>query len=65
MNASRKTESVAEQPAEEGTTKVITLADHEVGEFYGLSTSQAYRLKSNLIGSCMEEIGMGKYEYPS
>lgn len=47
--------------SDEATGKVIALDDHEVEQFYGSSTTQAYRLKSELVGKCMEEIGMGKY----
>ncbi|KAJ5364383.1 glucose transporter [Penicillium cataractarum] len=48
---------------EEATGKVIVLDDHEVEQFYGSSTTQAYRLKSELVGKCMEEIGMGKFQW--
>ncbi|KAJ5585237.1 uncharacterized protein N7459_005037 [Penicillium hispanicum] len=47
----------------EGTGKVIALQDHEVEQFYGSSTTQAYRLKSELVGKCMEEIGMGRFQW--
>lgn len=39
---------------------VIALDDHEAEQFYGSSTTHTYRLKSELVGRCMEEIGMGK-----
>lgn len=45
---------------DEGAGKIITLNDSEVDQFYGSSTTQAYRLKSELVGKCMTEIGMGK-----
>jgi hypothetical protein len=41
--------------------KLTTIDDVEVDNFYGSSTTKAYRLKSELIGKCMEEIGMGWY----
>lgn len=47
--------------ADEDSGKVIALGDGEVEQFYGSSTTQAYRLKSELVGKCMEEIGMGRY----
>lgn len=47
--------------ADEDSGKVIALGDGEIEQFYGSSTTQAYRLKSELVGKCMEEIGMGKY----
>ncbi|KAJ5678659.1 glucose transporter [Penicillium macrosclerotiorum] len=48
---------------DEDAGKVIALDDSEVEQFYGSSTTQAYRLKSELIGKCMEEIGMGKSRF--
>ncbi|KAH8429168.1 MFS transporter [Aspergillus melleus] len=42
--------------------KVIPI-DAEVEQFYGQSTSDAYRLKSELVGRCMEEIGMGWFQW--
>ena len=41
--------------------KLTTIADYDVEKFYGSATTQAYRLKSELVGKCMEEIGMGRY----
>jgi hypothetical protein len=41
--------------------KMTTINDLEVENFYGSSTTQSYRLKSELVGKCMEEIGMGWY----
>jgi hypothetical protein len=31
--------------------------------FYGGSVSDSYRLKSELVGRAMEEIGMGRYQW--
>lgn len=59
IQANEKRSSSPEQQSDEGTGKVIPL-DSEVEQFYGSSTTQAYRLKSELVGKCMEEIGMGK-----
>ena len=39
---------------------VIALGDNEAEQFYGSSTTHSYRLKSELVGRCMEDIGMGK-----
>lgn len=41
--------------------KLTTIDDYELEIFYGSSTTKAYRLKSELVGKCMEEIGMGWY----
>ncbi|OKO93967.1 hypothetical protein PENSUB_12246 [Penicillium subrubescens] len=46
--------------SDEANGKVIVLNNHEVEQFYGSSTTHAYRIKSELVGKCMEEIGMGK-----
>lgn len=32
-------------------------------EFYGGSITDSYRLKSELVGKAMEEIGMGRYQW--
>ncbi|KAJ5321136.1 hypothetical protein N7476_004138 [Penicillium atrosanguineum] len=48
---------------DEGSGKVIPLEDQELEQFYGSSTTQAYRLKSELVGKCLEEIGMGKFQW--
>ncbi|KAJ5326257.1 uncharacterized protein N7506_009359 [Penicillium brevicompactum] len=44
--------------------KLTNIDDLEVDTFYGSSTTKAYRLKSELIGKCMEDIGMGWYFIP-
>lgn len=44
-----------------GEEKGVVIDDPEVEQFYGSSTSEAYRLKSELVGKCMEEIGMGRF----
>ncbi|KAJ5528516.1 hypothetical protein N7527_001909 [Penicillium freii] len=56
------------QPAGSSTpdyevAKLTTIDDYEVEEFYGSSTTKAYRLKSELVGKCMEEIGMGWFQW--
>lgn len=43
--------------------KVTNIDDVEVDTFYGSSTTKAYRLKSELIGKCMEDIGMGWFQW--
>lgn len=37
--------------------------DKEHREFYGGSLTTRYRLKSELVSKCMEEIGMGRYQW--
>ncbi|KAJ5083767.1 hypothetical protein N7456_013194 [Penicillium angulare] len=63
IHANEKRSSSPELTPDEGAGKVIALDDNEVEQFYGSSTTQAYRLKSELIGKCMEEIGMGKFQW--
>lgn len=37
-----------------------SIDDPQVEQFYGSSTTESYRLKSELVGKCLEEIGMGR-----
>ena len=41
--------------------KMEVVDDAEMEQFYGSATSDAYRLKSELVSQCMTEIGMGWY----
>jgi hypothetical protein len=61
IRSTEKDTQQASSSADEDSGKVIPLDDGEVEQFYGSSTTQAYRLKSELVGQCMEEIGMGRY----
>ncbi|KAJ5973910.1 hypothetical protein N7481_011120 [Penicillium waksmanii] len=66
MDDIRSTEKDAQlngSSADEGSGKAMPLSDGEVEQFYGSSTTQAYRLKSELVGQCMEEIGMGRFQW--
>ncbi|RAL03261.1 Clavaminate synthase-like protein [Aspergillus ibericus CBS 121593] len=45
------------------TEKGVVIDDPAVEQFYGSSTTEAYRLKSELVGKCMEEIGMGRFQW--
>lgn len=45
-----------------GTVEKIP-EDIEVCNFYGESISDSYRLKSELVGRCMQEIGMGPFQW--
>ena len=62
-----------EEPKKETIEPVAAQPDHAYGsvekiddaanrEFYGGSVSDSYRLKSELVSKCLEEIGMGRYE---
>ncbi|RVX66123.1 hypothetical protein B0A52_10057 [Exophiala mesophila] len=47
-----------------GTMEKLRDSDDEANrEFYGNSITDSYRLKSELVSKCMEEIGMGRYQY--
>ena len=59
----KKPRPAQEFQLDEGSGKVIPLEDQELDQFYGSSTTQAYRLKSELVGKCLEEIGMGKFQW--
>lgn len=62
---SKKNATAPDLPVlDEDTGKYATIDDLEVDTFYGSSTTRAYRMKSELVGKCMEEIGMGWYLFP-
>lgn len=64
-DAIRETHRDNDSHSLEAETKGVIFDDPDVQQFYGTSTTEAYRLKSELIGRCMEEIGMGRYAAPS
>ncbi|RMZ86200.1 hypothetical protein DV737_g196, partial [Chaetothyriales sp. CBS 132003] len=45
------------------TVQELSIDDLVSREFYGKSITDSYRLKSELVGKCMEEIGMGRYQW--
>ncbi|KAJ5739793.1 hypothetical protein N7533_012577 [Penicillium manginii] len=63
IRSTEKDTQQASSSADEDSGKVIPLDNGEVEQFYGSSTTQAYRLKSELVGQCMEEIGMGRFQW--
>ncbi|KAI5247667.1 hypothetical protein E4T42_05961 [Aureobasidium subglaciale] len=42
---------------------VVDIGDERTREFYGSSISDSYRMKSEIVNQCMEEIGMGRYQW--
>ncbi|TVY43432.1 putative MFS-type transporter [Lachnellula occidentalis] len=46
-----------------GEGMTLKLDDKENREFYGNSITDSYRLKSELVGQCLQEIGMGRYQW--
>ncbi|KAE8153019.1 hypothetical protein BDV25DRAFT_169567 [Aspergillus avenaceus] len=43
--------------------KVIDFDDSAAEQVYGSSTTHAYRIKSEVIGKCMDDIGMGWFQW--
>ncbi|KAL4936964.1 hypothetical protein BDV06DRAFT_232908 [Aspergillus oleicola] len=48
---------------QEDIGKMEVVNDAEMQQFYGSSTSDSYRLKSELVSQCMEDIGMGWFQW--
>ncbi|KAH0145814.1 Clavaminate synthase-like protein, partial [Aureobasidium melanogenum] len=42
---------------------VVDIGDEGTRNFYGSSVSDSYRMKSEIMNQCMEEIGMGRYQW--
>jgi len=40
---------------------VVDIGDEGTRTFYGDSISDSYRMKSEIVNQCMEQIGMGRY----
>ncbi|KAL2812183.1 hypothetical protein BJX63DRAFT_421922 [Aspergillus granulosus] len=59
----REMEESADAPTQEDIGKMEVVDDLEMEQFYGSSTTDAYRLKSELISQCMAEIGMGWFQW--
>ncbi|KAE8381799.1 hypothetical protein BDV26DRAFT_289001 [Aspergillus bertholletiae] len=43
---------------------IIALGDNKAEQFHGSSTTHSYQLKSELVGKCMEDIGIGSVQPP-
>lgn len=39
---------------------VVDIGDEGTRNFYGSAVSDSYRMKSEIVNQCMEEIGMGR-----
>lgn len=52
--------ATAAPSASVGEGKLTSTDDPQVEQFYGSSTTESYQLKSELLGKCFEEIGMGR-----
>lgn len=44
---------------------VVDIGDEGTRNFYGSSVSDSYRMKSEIMNQCMEEIGMGRRDSPA
>ncbi|KAL4915023.1 hypothetical protein BDW62DRAFT_219680 [Aspergillus aurantiobrunneus] len=53
----------AEPDVQDDIAKMEVVDDAEMEQFYGSSTTDAYRLKSELVSQCMAEIGMGWFQW--
>lgn len=51
---------VAQRVGSYGEGIIEKLDDKDSREFYGSSITDSYRLKSELVSKCLEEIGMGR-----
>lgn len=56
----KRSQPVDNNSSGEDMGKIEPINDLTIQQFYGSSTTEAYRLKSELVGKCMEEIGMGR-----
>ncbi|KAL4866540.1 hypothetical protein BDV12DRAFT_210376 [Aspergillus spectabilis] len=59
----RKARPADEHVPQEDIGKMDIVDDAEMEQFYGSSTTDAYRIKSELISQCMAEIGMGWFQW--
>lgn len=55
-----KKDTIEAAPIDQGYGSVEKIDDAANREFYGGSVSDSYRIKSELVSKCLEEIGMGK-----
>jgi hypothetical protein len=67
MTAEKKIdEEIAPSPSRAASLTIGTIekpVDIANREFYGNSISDSYRMKSELISQCMEQTGMGRYQW--
>jgi hypothetical protein len=52
-----------EANSDHGVGIVESLEDQTNREFYGASISDSYRMKSEIVSKCMDDIGMGRYQW--
>jgi hypothetical protein len=52
-----------EANSDHGIGIIESLEDQTNREFYGASISDSYRMKSEIVSKCMNDIGMGRYQW--
>lgn len=52
-----------EAETDHGVGIIEPVEDHINREFYGASISDSYRMKSEIVSKCMNEMGMGRYQW--
>jgi hypothetical protein len=63
MEFSKENNYTVEANSDHGVGTIEPLEDHTNREFYGASISDSYRMKSEIVSRCMDEIGMGRYQW--
>lgn len=63
FDMSKENNYSVEAGSDHGVGTVEPLEDHTNREFYGSSISDSYRMKSEIVSRCMDEIGMGRYQW--
>jgi hypothetical protein len=63
LQSSKENIYTAETDSDHGVGTIEPLEDHTNREFYGASISDSYRMKSEIVSNCMDEIGMGRYQW--
>lgn len=62
-NQEKKNEEISvamDRSVSYGVGLAMKIDDKEIREFYGDSISDSYRLKSELVSKCLQDIGMGR-----
>jgi hypothetical protein len=63
MEFSKENNYTVEANSDHGVGTIEPFEDHTNREFYGASISDSYRMKSEIVSKCMDEIGMGRYQW--
>lgn len=63
FDVSKENNYTIEADSDHGVGTVEPLEDYTNREFYGSSISDSYRMKSEIVSKCMDDIGMGRYQW--